>query len=58
MSTSVRSVAAEFNYLDDPHRIEDGDVLHYYADFSGSTNVRLAPQNHAGSRCARDSAPV
>jgi len=44
MSASHRSVAAELNYLDDPHRIEDGDVLHYYADFSGSTNVRLAPQ--------------
>jgi hypothetical protein len=31
------------NYLGDPHRIEDGEVLHYLADFSGSTNVLLSP---------------
>jgi hypothetical protein len=31
------------SYLGDPYRIEDGEVLHYYADFSGTTNVRLAP---------------
>jgi hypothetical protein len=34
---------AEMNYLGDPHRIEDGEVLHYLADFSGTTNVLLSP---------------
>jgi hypothetical protein len=35
---------AEMNYLDDPPQIEDGNGLHYLADFSGTTNVRLAPR--------------
>jgi hypothetical protein len=35
---------AEVNYLADPHRIEDGEALRYYADFGGATNVRLAPK--------------
>lgn len=43
-AAGLRTVTAEFNYLDDPHRVEDGEILHYYADFSGSTNVRLAPR--------------
>lgn len=34
---------AEMNYLDDPPQRDDGNVLHYLADFSGTTNVRLAP---------------
>jgi hypothetical protein len=36
-------VTAEVNYLDDPYKNDDGRRLHYYADFSGSTNARLKP---------------
>jgi hypothetical protein len=35
---------AEMNYLDDPPQMGDGNSLHYLADFSGTTNVRLAPR--------------
>jgi hypothetical protein len=35
--------SAAMNYLGDPHRIEDGREFHYLADFSGTTNVLLAP---------------
>jgi hypothetical protein len=38
-----QTAATEMNYLGDPHRIEDGEALHYLADFSGSTNVLLSP---------------
>ena len=37
------SVIAEVNYLDDPHKEDDGRPLHYYADFTGTTNARLKP---------------
>lgn len=37
-------VTADVNYLDDPHKIDDGQRLHYYADFSRTTNARLAPR--------------
>lgn len=39
--------SAEMNYLAEPHRIEDGRELHYLADFTGTTNVRLAPSSVA-----------
>lgn len=42
-----RLTIAEMNYLDDPLRIEDGNPLHYFADFSGTTNVRLAAKEVA-----------
>jgi hypothetical protein len=35
------TVRAELGYLDDPFKKNDGRDLHYYADFSGSTNARL-----------------
>jgi hypothetical protein len=41
--TALPAVSAEMNYLGDPFRVEDGADLHYYADFTGTTNVRLAP---------------
>jgi hypothetical protein len=31
------------DHLGDPHRVEDGEILHYFADFTGTTNVPLAP---------------
>lgn len=38
------SVTAELGYLDDPCKQDDGRELHYYADFSGTTNARLKPR--------------
>jgi hypothetical protein len=44
IARTSRTVTGEFNYLADPYRIEDGELLHYYADWSATTNVRLAPR--------------
>jgi hypothetical protein len=38
------TVTAELGYLDAPFKQDDGRELHYYADFSGSTNARLKPR--------------
>jgi hypothetical protein len=35
------TVTAELGYLDNPCKIDDGQPLHYYADFARTTNVRL-----------------
>jgi len=39
----TRSVVAELGYLDDPYKEDDGCDLHYYADFTRTTNARLRP---------------
>jgi hypothetical protein len=44
---ALPAVVGEMNYLGDPYRVEDGEILHYFADFSGTTNVRLAPSRVA-----------
>ena len=37
------TVTAELNFFAGPEHLPAGERLHYYADFSGSTNVRLEP---------------
>lgn len=37
------TVTAPLNFFAGPDRLPAGETLHYYADFSGSTNVQLEP---------------
>lgn len=37
------TVSAELNFFAGPDRLPAGETLHYYADFSATTNVRLEP---------------
>jgi hypothetical protein len=39
----ARDIDAQVHYLDDPHKLDDGRPLHYFADFTRTTNARLAP---------------
>lgn len=41
------AVTAELNYFAGPEHLPAGERLHYYADFSATTNVRLAPHRVA-----------
>lgn len=39
-----RTLTAELNFFAGPDLLPAGETLHYYADFSATTNVRLAPR--------------
>ena len=45
-SAMDRTLTAELNFFAGPDPLPAGETLHYYADFSATTNVRLAPQPH------------